>query len=63
MPKHIVKKSRAVSRSVNTSQPSGSRFFGSRPQVKHNMTDMAAEREWTRKKYLEQVAGVFGAIS
>ena len=54
MPKTDVRKNRGVSRSVNSSQPSKSRFLRSKPPTTYNMSALAAEREKSRDDYRKQ---------
>ena len=45
MPRAIIKKCKGVSRSVNSSQPSGSSYVKAVPPKTPSMTEFAAKRE------------------
>jgi len=58
MPKAIIKKYKGVSRSVNSSQPSKSRYTKALPPKALNMTELAKERERSRQSYIDQLLSV-----
>ena len=59
MPKAIFKKNHGVSRRVNVSQPSGSRYTKPFPPKTLNMTELSKDRERSRKLYTDQVLSAY----
>jgi hypothetical protein len=63
MPKANVRKTQGVSRSVNSSQPSRSRFLRNKPPTIHNMSALALERGISKNDFRKQFSSTFKVYS